>query len=533
MNGIKILNSFFLFAFFTAALALAYSSSGFAAVKGDATSPAHYGVASIWNTKQQEQFPHVKTIQGKMLWRDLQPGRNKFNWKVLDRHLQRANSLGKPVMLQINTPIPLWIYEDVPWVGGKSRGNLPPQFWHPQYIKHYDNMLANVAKRIKASKYKNVVMGIRINLNAFNPEAWSWTFTGRVPNEILRDGGTQNRAQWKIRKGNKWVKAPANKIYKPKLDSVEQKKYIKSVLDAYIKHFHAINVPTYVRPWIESEAKLEASWMNQHVWSKPLSRAMGTEFFAHLRKASGDRSHIMRSKARELGRPAYYEDNKDLTNIPGKTHFKPGKGTKNKFQEIYWRQLLKLDMGLTYSATYGTSLALSQQNGFKQGFAFFNKYAGHYSNPEKSPGAWIAFSQFPGKYPVGNLGFYLTQTNLNTTTISMLVNDDYRGYMARKITGKQLSLKAGPGFAKAVKGKKVKIIVTYLDKKGDKWQLKMNNGKKLTNVGVAVTGKINGKGVWAQKVFTVTSSMPGGRNNDLVIQKLSGAPVFHMIEIEK
>ncbi|VGO20831.1 hypothetical protein [Pontiella sulfatireligans] len=500
----------------------------------DMADSAYFGIASIWTHTNDdvEEFPFVRVLQGVTYWKKLQPvSADQFDWCQFDLDMNRAAELKKPMVIQINGGAPEWIFAEVPWVGGTARNCRAPQFWHPIYMKHYCNLLEKVADRVKSSPHRKWVLGIRVQPNAFNTEAWRWDFHH---GEVLKAGSTIDRSQWKILEDGKWVPA-GDAIYPPRLeddDYAVAKQYFAAVVRAYKEAFHPLGIYTFIRPWISFECGLGNEWMDEHVYTSPLMVVMGTEASASHFKYMAPRAQDYKRRCIDRGMIGYYEDVKNTPHqMSTRTRKKfPAGATQNDAQEIYWRQLYKLYLGVTYSATYEQDLERYREPGFSEAFRLFNKYAGMYLYPDKTPGAFVVLCEFDGnKESLRNIGYYITQIDPDAVEIVGHVDADYRGYSAARLTSEKMSFRVDKAFAAETQGETVKINVTWLAERGNEWQLQFRHNKRIKTSEV-VSGS---SGRWKVQSFIISKADFRSAKVDFVILKKSGEPIFHMIEIER
>jgi hypothetical protein len=282
---------------------------------------------------------------------------------------------------------------------------------------------------------------------------------------------------------------------------------MKSVIDAYKSNFHPLGIHTAVRV-MTLDNRFGMDYMD-NLFLNPLVMALDTRCEWDVNGGAVSRHDSLKYHCRENGAWGFWENSQYL-------------GASNWNQEVYWRQLLALDAGVPYVGTSGSLFTYSN------GFNFCNKYAGYASLPSQSPGAWIAFVQ---NEVATNVGYFITQNNISDTTPLTNVSSDYRGWWASEINlGKTINFDLDPTFVQTIRGTKVTVNLTYFSKTGDNWQLKVNNGAGLVNVGPQVNG--SSTGTWTTATFSYTlSSSAFPDANDFAIQAVSGTPILHMVEI--
>jgi hypothetical protein len=228
----------------------------------------------------------------------------------------------------------------------------------------------------------------------------------------------------------------------------------------------------------------------------------------------------------------------------------------------YWRLLNDLNAGVSMIAIYGNDLNValtgkyagqtvpaSYQQEFNQAFQFAAKYAGFITQPQVSPGAWIAFrhsdfnilqknslqakgyanaaqtaalTQYTDDYT-----FLIKRLPDNTTVQTNVGPDDQRyGAWARLLpAGQSMKLVLDDTFAQSLEGKPSEIHVTYLDGAA---------GSFLTTInGQTFKTELKGTGLWQTASFSIaqTHLVKDSSGAEITIQS-SGADVFfHMLEI--
>jgi hypothetical protein len=215
-------------------------------------------------------------------------------------------------------------------------------------------------------------------------------------------------------------------------------------------------------------------------------------------------------------------------------------GTDTPDQEIYWRQLAKLDANVTYSATYGQNSTKGERDldhyrtgrpAWVAGLNLFNKYAGYAGRPASSPGAWIVFmyQDAAGSYPaINNLGFFITQNHPQSTS-QHTRQSGYQGFWARKFTAPNTNFTLDPGFTSAIKGTTVDVNVTYIPSSGT-WQLQASQNGNLQTIGTSSGSSSS----WTTTTFTLANTqIPGNTPADLRLNVTKGQPILHLIEITK
>jgi hypothetical protein len=242
------------------------------------------GIASIWTggTPVNETKESVRVIQGYMNWDEIEQNRGVYNWTVLDNVLNRAKSLNKPIVLQINAKTPSWMENYVPYMGFKTRGAGYPayQFYHPSYISIYKQLIEAFAIRIANDSRKSMVAGVRIQNNAFNTEAWNWEYNNdEMWNAGFNalGGNPDDPARWPSPKAGV-------SIYYPLLQKGNKSigvEYLKQIIDAHKSSFHSRGIRTFAR--FELQGNM-GTWLNENYWNEQYGGSLITTLGCGIRE---------------------------------------------------------------------------------------------------------------------------------------------------------------------------------------------------------------------------------------------------------
>ena len=457
--------------------------------------PMGAGINLIWAPQSGDELPVVKSIQGIYRWKDVQPGASQYDWRRLHADLARAKQLGKPIMLQLNQPAPDWLKDHVA-VLGISRGGYSYQFWDTTYIRFHLEILKRFADEIASDPNKDIVIGVRVQPNGYNTEYITYEpteFESPVPDE-------NNKATWLSQPpGYNALNpkyAPNRTDAYPGTNQQYYQFYMKVINNSYINNFHNIEVNTAWRTLLlNRDFPVEYA---DSLFALPYAMALDTRCGWNLSDGTRNRYALLRKRVRDGSAIGYWEDSQY-------------EWTGHTWQQnMYWRNMLRLDAGISYPAVYGSHIE------YDSSFAFTNKYAGLYNNPEASPGAWIIFCK--NRVVQDDMDYFINLINPQDVTYLEDFNLDAKeGAFAMKInSGKTIQLSIDKKFYSTISNKNVKLSVTYYSQPG----ISFNLDNKLT---------ISGDNSYAYKTVryeTVVSDV-------IRIINLSGNPVIHMIEIEK
>lgn len=467
-------------------------------IAGKTTRPMGAGIQLIWAPASGDDIPEVKSIQGIYRWIDVQPTEAAYDFRLLHSDLKRSYEMKKPIMLQLNLPAPEWLKKYVAVVG-KSRGGFAYQYWDPIYRDWHIKVLQKFAYEIAISDYKNMVIGVRVQVNGYNTEYFIFE-----PGEFDSPATNENDR-------STWYSIPPTGAYAPnrtdkppagQYNDDYGQDYMRKIQEVYKNEFHRIGIKTAWRTLlINKHFPNDPGYADRLFQNKELDMALDTR--CGMNPADGMRSRyaLLQQRCRQQGYAGYWEGSQYewLPSPEGKPH--------TWDQNIYWRTLISLDAGIAYVAVYGLHI------GYNQSFDFVNKYAGYHKYPVTSPGAWIAFHE---SAVTGNLGFFITQTNIADTVAVKDISTDHRMAFARQIkTGKTIELTIDAAFFDTIKGKPVELKITWY-----------GNGSKA-RYGNIEFGDASNKVNTTAIVKTILNS------NKISIKAQSGSPIIHMIEVVK
>ena len=271
---------------------------------------------------------------------------------------------------------------------------------------------------------------------------------------------------------------------------------MKVINNAYINNFHTQDIKTAWRTLLLNREFPEA--YADSLFSLPYAMALDTRCGWNLADGARSRYALLRKRCREGNAIGYWEDSQ----YPWDGHTWEA--------NMYWRNLMRLDAGISYPAVYGAHIE------YDSSFEFTNKYAGFYNLPVESPGAWIVFVR--NRVVENNMGYFITLNNpADVTYIDDFNLKAKEGAFAMKInTGKTLSLSLDNDFYNDILGNKVKVNITYYSQPGISFQF---NGMNI----------VNGDGSNEYKTVAYFTNL----YQTFTIKNISGNPVIHKIEIAK
>jgi hypothetical protein len=487
------------------------------------------GVGFVWARGNEDELlsrPYIQFGQAEFVWKDIEPNEGDYRWEEMDAVLKKYHDLGKRVPVQINTPVPEWVFKYVACMGTSRRGNAP-QYWDPRYLNILEKMISKYAEHLGTSPYKDAVLSVRGQYNAINTEIFS------LKAKFINGTATSDRTKWTF-------PADGHK-YEPNLTPRLEGELIQKINEMYMKYFYSYGIPVTLR--LPSQKELDQRGFEGEkifdLWCKnPLSRLLTTHYSISL--IGSEEMKTFKRRCRELGTKAFMEQvgsittegksvmsTSDLMKMRQITLRKKGKSTFvniSKEQSTYWSMLMLLDCGASYISLYGKDLKwVDSCPEIVSVFNLINRYAGFQATPEKSPGAWRVFGEFFPKISTqpseNNWGWYLSEESLTNTQAVNFSKDsvDVLGVYARKFTG-AVKFSLQPKFVASLSGT-TKISVVYLPAVGESVDIP----------GATVIGSKKYFGKWIVKSFSIPAETIG--KGFMLMPK--GQPIIHLLEVNR
>ncbi|MCF7848350.1 MAG: hypothetical protein K9M45_05820 [Kiritimatiellales bacterium] len=429
-------------------------------------------------------------------------------------------------MINVNLPAPEWLWDEVAWIKihPKWPQNKQPQFWDPVYIEYHTDWIRRLAGEIGA--YRNGaavswVLGVRVMPNGLNPENVD---TGNHPADPAWDL-PNTPGSWHYPPG---YTAQNWRCKVPGTGAVTDA-YMAAVMRAYLQAFEPLGIDCGFRA--PKFNRMYGAAAMHALFENPLAMAIDTGCEAGvLEKSSYDRFPVMRHRCRIAGAPGYWEDY---------NHSAFTARYENPAADFYWRQLIKLDAGVSWSGTYGADLEKYRTHpGYRKAMDFFNKYAGCHNLPDQSPGAWLAFcdgedlKDVEGRR-VRDLSFFMKCSsppeNVHYSRNHSHAALSQEWYCAR-VDG-VCSFDVAGDFAHSF-STGVQFRVTFKAEPDVDWVLKYRVASGSYTTAGAVSGIADGAG-WCTKTFERTPRAPlFTGDQDLLIETVPPSAVtLHMMEL--
>jgi len=513
--------------------------------------------ADIWKT-----ISYIKGGQITVEWKDLaskkQPG--VYDFSAIKKDLQAFAGAGRYGTIEINgNMFPDWMYENIPYYAERlhrkvqdSQGTL--RWWHPNFIKEYQRLLAELANYLKGvkpdgsgpdpgalnEKQRNAITGIRMNFNGMGTEGFD----------------PENR-EWPSDDDPKWIVPPKADGLGPAYDRLRSKEvYENQVVRAY-KSFapvYVFNRAEYVRTTGGSAGRTlatsDAEIRNRlSIWENGDMGIHKTGYGIEPRDDFAESLSRWFAEYSRTGKTFGYSETVhdfNYTKPPsGKTFPRRVSGS----QWSYWTSLKVLDRGVSCVGIRGAELQHAQEKGAEnhehdEAYRFTAKYAGYHVSPTLSPGAWIALRE--GERMKGDYTFLMKRIegDRNTplpelppdsaeyahTAISCVGPQEQRfGAYARMIPANgQIRLDLDDDFAASLDDTACRIRIVYLDN-SEVGQL------DVVCSGGTFSKKLARSQLWKEVTFDVPYSAfhpMDADGADIVIQADIDL-TLHMVEVER
>ena len=373
--------------------------------------PLAGGVVAIWTTGPNIdreailKMPVVKGGQVVCQWADIERGKGKYDFSVLDTQLADFAKRGLPATIQLNgNQKPQYLFQEVPYVKETSR-DLPAfrqvqnkdgtlMYWHPAHERAYVNCLVAFKNYIAASPHKKSIIGLRMNFNPFGTEGV----------QIFPDSKALEYADKK-----RWIvpdgldKSLPYQGYNKK-DSLA---YVQRIMGKHIELFGGV-LPMFVRCTADRDV---LATFAKHIEDGSCGVFETASSCAPFGTLTEDVEASMVKYCKPGATVGYAESFSDAWGfhapVMDKLVLPPP-------QEFYWRVLGDLHKGVSYVACYGKDLyvaltgtykstsrtpdgkavevsysdrdsGFNYKREFSEALAFADKFAGHHAAPDRAP----------------------------------------------------------------------------------------------------------------------------------------------------
>jgi hypothetical protein len=438
------------------------------------------GLYAIWYGRNTDllKLPFLSGGQAVTQWRMVEPEEGRFDFSSIDRQLAPLHERGLKATVQINgNRKPLYLFSKVPYHPDKlshqvadKQGTL--MFWHPAHAAAHQRLIRAVGTYLKTSRYREAVLGVRLNFNAFGTEhhhlpkgearqASSWTTPpGATPGTDWSSKEVQAYQAMVFREYIAQISPHAYVFVRNGLPKDIAKEYGEDFASGRLGWFHTSS---------EAEPRAGSEWRYQrfHTECRP-----GTTIAYAEPWASAWGHHGTKADDRACSPP----------------------------QWNYWRLLLDLHNGVSFIALYSADLRVAQTGTYRYGkfgqlhddkeagvdyqaefrlaFEFAARYAGYHASPKSSPGAWCAFRgnglvrEANGrpekarklKLYTGDYTFLMERLPDTSMALGTIGPEDQRfgGWARRLEPSGAMTLRLDPAFATSLAKQRAIVRVVYL-----------------------------------------------------------------------
>jgi hypothetical protein len=481
-----------------------------------------YSVWGYWMTPEYlEELPYIHGVQLYAQWAELKPTEtDPYQWEILDAVVE--DKIGdledRALYLQVNACWPEWIYEHVARATFIERDRNPPQFWDPIYIDLYKAFIQDLADHIAQTPYKDKIILVRAQYNAFNAES------------IYPEGHTSYEDYEPTAGGHR---------YEVDYTTEMGDDYARQITQAYVDGFSPLGILVVQKPW-------GSGWESDYVAEEWVD--LGVGFFQTNETPNPKYRHNMYQYAKQdqavraFSEPYTWSGTEEYESV-------------GRIQVVYWSTLSALHQGIEFISYYGADVIEPE---FESVFHFANKYAGWYREPHRSPGAWIAFREMEEHYwknLTGNFEYLMTQIKPENTiglyayrpyhfpdralnpygepAFYMGVRAEKEGIWARQTNGQPIYLDLDDTFAASLDDL-IAIRVSFFDQGDGEFRLMFNdeNGELQTYT----FSKCNTM-QWREVKIVVGSYQFANsleENADILLDNAGDdEDIFHMVEVTR
>jgi hypothetical protein len=484
------------------------------------------GINYVWASDEQQAAvaQYITPMdQINIEWNEIEPEEyGTYDWTKLDKKLKEAFDRGRCASVRINPPAPNWLFDHIAKTG-TSRDMPSPQFWDPDYIQYYKDMITTLARYL-SSHYKNKVLFVRQQWNAVHEE--TCFFDKTVGNETM---GT-----WKDNPN--WVWPSDGHRYEVEWTEDIALDYERQIQRHFISEFEPTGIGVTLRV-IEShlpDDEIYAYFSNDNPTEWLLQTNNAPLDWDEYGTAHTHRFVIMRC----FGSAGF-----DETWKTGKERIEEKNPALSLQQDIYGVVLRALAVGVSYIGIKGDDLEPATDDvEYQETFNFGNKYAGWHLYPKSAPGAWIVLGEFKGStnwrwlntLTSKNWGYFLRQNSANETSTprSLVGRASCRfGIYAREIEA-ETSFDLDDSFAAAIQNEPVEVRVIFNESSGT-FSLQADRNGTLETL---TEDRYEDHKGWRTSIFRIDEPRfadgPDGQT-DIAIIPESGTPIIHMIEIDR
>jgi len=266
-------------------------------------------------------------------------------------------------------------------------------YWHPNFIDAYEKLLIAYGKFLETTPHRDIITGIRMNLNAIGTEQTS-----------------VGSSLWPL---DKWTIPPA-------VDPSTVKAFTPDVPDTYketIVGFHIKHILPYAFVWVRTNTPDAAIEKYRSYFET------GQLGFFHTGAAMEQNQIYFGGKHRYSRFIEFCRTGKTrgFTEVDG-YHMYAAKYDPEEVSKMtqfnYWRMLSEMHCGVSMAGVHkhmfrgalekaGPVLNFFELPQMDSGWKFTDKSIGLHASPKKSPGAWVALRDDAGDQYQGDYTFLM------------------------------------------------------------------------------------------------------------------------------
>jgi hypothetical protein len=478
------------------------------------------GIYGIWYGSNEAVLSsqYLKGGQIVVQWKHCEPEEGKYDFSLLEKNLAELTQRGLKATVQINGSLkPDYLFKQVPYLTKKahprqvqdSLGSL--MYWHPVFIRSYLNFISAYADYLKASPYKNTVVGVRQNWNSFGTEMTEFP-------------GIEDLTE------SDWVIPPG--VFYYKFESAKVNEYKRTIMTQFLNSFTP-EITVFIRTNISDElVKEHEDYFNNGLagWFHTGAGMEQNQSFDQVHRYARFLEYCKPGKTVGFSESNAYLYG-DRTRYP-----------YSELQWVYWRMLSELHCGISYIGMrpYAFDRTKEGNKEFENILRFASSYVGFHALPAISPGAWIAFrgkgDNFNGDYTF----LIRSLDNSSLTDVRLVGSKDfpYGAWAQRLSENGKIFLNIDDAFFSeegSERSVSAVIRIIYFDSSIGNWTIKYDSVDNPDKVAMQVTNKDTRE--WKTLEIPVNDGYFSNRcaaKADIVIENTDAAGlILHMVEIRR
>lgn len=307
-----------------------------------AAPPAHRGLYAIWASNDVLDLPYITGGQVVVQWADLEPAEGRYDFAPIEAALRALED--KPATLQVNgNRKPAWLFDAVPYCQEKLGEQVAdPQgtlmYWHPRHQQAYLSFLQAYGGFVKAARWREQVLGIRLNFNALGTEHWSIPAEHRDLGTWITPPGVAAGTAWTRERGAAYrgeVLRAFVEVFAPTV-----RVFVRNNIELELREPFEAQFGRGELAWFHTSTEIEprAAWGELQYQTFLDSCRSGTTVGYAEQWASAWGHHGGQTDARWCSPP----------------------------QWNYWRLLADLHCGVSFIAVYGSDLTVAKQGTYRR-----------------------------------------------------------------------------------------------------------------------------------------------------------------------